>query len=182
MVDGEVIWSNYSLTEPSSTLILDVTSEYSSGTHVISLMVVDKSGRSTKKDIEVTFIDVTPPFISNYESTLEVTSGDPVILQIAAQDNESEGLDFVWTINQGMENEVTFFGPQVIYEFSETGPQNVICRIENDAGLGSFAEILVIVEEPESEGDSNFITIVIVSLVLFRHLQQSESMVSIPLS
>ena len=170
MVDGEVIWSNYSLTEPSSTLILDVTSEFSSGTHVISLMVVDKSGRSTKKDIEVTFIDVTPPFISHYESTLEVTSGDPIILQIAAQDNESEGLDFVWTINQGTENEVTFFGPQVIYEFSETGPHNVICRIENDAGLGSFAEILVIVEDPESEGDSNFFTIVIVSLGLFSAL------------
>ena len=170
MIDGEVIWSNYSLTEPSTTLILDVTSEYSPGTHVISLMVVDKSGRSTKKDIEITFIDVTPPYISQYESTLEVRSGDPLILQVAAQDNESEELEFVWSINEGTENEVTFFGPQVIYEFSETGPQNVICRIENDAGLTSFAEILVIVEEPESEGDSNFFTIVIVSLVLFSAL------------
>lgn len=167
MVDGEIIWSNYSLTEPGSTLILDVTSEYSPGAHVISLMVMDKSGRSTKKDIQVTFIDVTPPSISQYESTLEVISGDPVILQLAVQDNESEGLDFVWSINQGTENEAIFFGPQVIYEFSETGPQNVICRIENDAGLASFAEILVIVEEPESEGDSNFFMIVIVSLVIF---------------
>ena len=170
LIDGEVIWSNYSLTQPSSTLILEVTNDFSPGSHIVSLSVLDYSGRNSRQDVRVNFIDVTPPEISQYDSQMEVVPGDPVILQIFAQDNESDQLDYSWTIFQGTENEMNFYGPQVIYQFSEPGPQSVICRVENDAGLTSFADILVIVEEPESEERSSLLTIAIISLVLFSSL------------
>ncbi len=166
LLDGNVVWSNYTLTEPSSTLFLDVTDSYSPGPHVVSLVVVDKSGRSTKADAHVNFIDVTAPEIAQYESQLEVNSGEPIILQIYAQDNESDRIDYTWTIEQGTEKEAQFSGPQVIYEFSEPGPKNVVCKIENDAGLASYAEILVIVESPEKAGGNSLFVIAITSIVL----------------
>ncbi len=166
MLDGTVVRSNYSLTEPSSTLFLDVTDEYSPGSHVISLIVVDKSGRSTQEDAQVNFIDVTAPEIAPYQGQIEVNSGDPIILQIFAEDNESDTIEYTWTIEQGTENEVQFSGPQVIYEFSEEGPKNVVCKVENDAGLASYAEILVIVASPEKGGGSELIAIAAASAIL----------------
>ena len=91
--------------------------------------------------------------ISPYEGQIEVEGGDPTILQIFAQDNQSEGLDYTWIFEQGTENEIQFSGPQVIYEFDSEGPTSVVCRVENDAGLSSYAEILVIVtKSDESSG------------------------------
>ena len=167
LIDGTVVWSNYSVTEPSSTLFLDVSDGYSAGPHTVSLVVVDKSGRNTTEDFQVIFIDVTAPEIAYYESQIEVISGDPIILQIFAQDNESERIDYTWTIEQGTENEIQFNGPQLIYKFSEPGPNTVFCKVENDAGLASYAEILVLVESPETEDGSGLITIAIISVVLF---------------
>ena len=99
-----------------------------------------------------------------------MNSGEPIILQIFAQDNESDSIDYTWTIEQGTENEAQFSGPQVIYEFSEPGPKNVVCKIENDAGLASYAEILVIVEAPETEGGRSLFAVAIFSIVLFSAL------------
>ena len=87
-----------------------------------------------------------------YEAQIEVESGDPTILQVFAQDNQSEGLDYTWTFEQGTENEIQFSGPQVIYEFDSEGPTSVFAG-QNDAGLSSYAEILVIVtKSDESSG------------------------------
>ena len=98
-------------------------------------------------------MDVSAPVISPYEVQIEVESGDPTILQVFAQDNQSEGLDYTWTFEQGTENEIQFSGPQVIYEFDSEGPTTVVCRVQNDAGLSSYAEILVIVtKSDESSG------------------------------
>ncbi len=151
LLDGEVLWSNYTLTERISTLVLEVENSYSPGPHVISLVVVDKSGRSTKKDVQVNFIDVTSPEIYSFESQIEVDQGTPVILQIFAQDNESQSLQYTWTLELGSENEVKFSGSQVIHQFNTEGPQNVVCKVENDAGLSSYAEILVIVNSRDGE-------------------------------
>ncbi|MBI88365.1 MAG: hypothetical protein CMB67_05005 [Euryarchaeota archaeon] len=151
LLDGSVLWSNYSLSDLSSTLVLEVENSYSPGPHVISLVVVDKSGRSTKKDVQAIFIDVTSPEISNFESQIQVDQGTPVILQIFAQDNESQTLKYTWTLEMGTENEVEFPGFQVIHQFNTEGPHNVVCKVENDAGLSSYAEILVIVNSRESE-------------------------------
>ena len=91
--------------------------------------------------------------ISPYDGQIEVEGGDPTILQIFAQDNQSEGLDYTWIFEQGTENEIQFSGPQVIYEFDSEGPTSVVCRVQNDAGLSSYAEILVIVtKSDESSG------------------------------
>ena len=151
-LDGVVIKSNYSVTEPSSTLILNITSEYSTGDHIVSLLVTDKAGRSTKENVTVTFIDVSPPEIPPYESELDAVVGDPVMFQIFAQDVESERLEYTWIMEQGTENEIQLSGPQVIHEFVSEGAQYVVCQVENEAGLVSSVEILVMVHPSGSEG------------------------------
>ena len=166
MIDGEIILSNYSLTDQFSTLILQVSEEYSPGQHVISLVVRDRSGMITQQDALVNFIDVTAPEISHYETQIEVNYGDPTTLQIFAQDNQSEGLDYTWTIDQGTDNEIQFNGPLVIHEFNTEGPTNVVCRIENDAGLTSYAEILVIVKDSESSNGLSWQAIAAIAAVL----------------
>ena len=153
LFDGSIVLSNYSISEPTSTLSIQVSDEYSAGEHVASIIVTDKSGISTRQDVTVIFMDVSAPVISPYEAQIEVESGDPTILQVFAQDNQSEGLDYTWTFEQGTENEIQFSGPQVIYEFDSEGPTSVVCRVQNDAGLSSYAEILVIVtKRDESSG------------------------------
>ena len=166
MMDGQILLSNYSLTDQYSTLTLQVSEEYSPGQHVISLVVRDKSGMSTQQDALVNFIDVTAPEISQYETQIEVDYGDPTILQIFAQDNQSEGLDYTWTIGQGTDSEIQFSGPLVIHEFNTEGPTNVVCRIENDAGLTSYAEILVIVKASESSNGLTWQVIAVIAAVL----------------
>jgi DNA-directed RNA polymerase subunit RPC12/RpoP len=133
---------------------------------VISLAVRDKSGLTTQQEAIVNFIDVTAPEISQYETQIEVNYGDPTILQIFAQDNQSEGLEYTWTIGQGTENEIQFSGPLVIHEFSTEGPIDVVCRIENDAGLTSYAEILVIVKESESSNGLTWQAIAGIAVIL----------------
>ena len=166
MIDGQIILSNYSLTDQYSTLILQVSEEYSPGQHVISLAVRDRSGMTTQQDALVNFIDVTAPEISQYETQIEVEYGDPTTLQIFAQDNQSDGLEYTWTIGQGTDNEIQFRGPLVIYEFNTEGPTNVVCRIENDAGLTSYAEILVIVKASESSNGLTWQAVAAIAAVL----------------
>ena len=69
-----------------------------------------------------------------------------MIFQISAIDNQSSEISYTWIINQGTDEEIQFNGLQVIHEFSEEGPQNVYCRVENDAGLASYADFLVVVQ------------------------------------
>ena len=166
MIDGVIIISNYSLTDPTSTLNLQVSNEYSPGQHEISLVVRDKSGMTTQEDALVNFIDITAPEISQYIANIEVNIGDPTILQIFAQDNESDKLEYTWTIEQGTESEVQFSGPLVVYEFNSEGPTNVVCRVENDAGLASYADILVIVKESETGDGLAWQAIVFISVIL----------------
>lgn len=153
LFDDTIVLSNYSISEPTSSLTIQVSDDYSAGVHTASIIVTDKSGISTRQDVTVNFIDVSAPEISPFEAQIEVEQGDPTILQIFAQDNQSEGLDYTWTFEQGTENEIQFSGPQVIYEFDSDGPTSVVCRVQNDAGLSSYAEILVIVtKSDESSG------------------------------
>ncbi len=162
LFDGSIVLSNYSISEPTSTFSIQVSDDYSAGEHVASIIVTDKSGISTRQDVTVIFIDVSAPVISPYDNQIEVEDGDPTILQIFAQDNQSEGLDYTWTFEQGTENEIQFSGPQVIYEFDSEGPTSVICRVQNDAGLSSYAEILVIVTK--SDGSSGLTWQIIAAL------------------
>ena len=48
MIDGNVLESNYSVDGGSSSISIEVTNDYSPGTHIVSLLVTDKSGRSTQ--------------------------------------------------------------------------------------------------------------------------------------
>jgi DNA-directed RNA polymerase subunit RPC12/RpoP len=150
LLDDVVIESNYSVTEPSSTLSFDISTDYAAGNHVISLRVNDRAGRSSQDDVTITIIDVTPPAIGTLQEELEVKVGVPTEFHLMAEDSESERLEYTWIFEQGTANEVQFSGPQVIYIFATVGPQYVVCQVENEAGLVSVAEMLVIVE---SEGD-----------------------------
>ena len=165
LFDESIVLSNYSISEPTSILTMQVSDDYSPGQHVVSLVVTDNSGMTTRKDTMVNFIDVSAPEISPYATQKEVEYGDPTILQIFAQDNQSESLDYTWTFEQGTENEIQFSGPQVIYEFNSEGPTSVVCRVQNDAGLSSYAEILVIVKR--SEGSSGLSWQVIAAISVF---------------
>jgi len=162
MLDGEIIESNYEISELNSTLTLVISNELSAGQHVVSLVVTDKSGKSSQKDILVNFIDVTAPEIEVLDAlVIETLVGETIFLQNFAQDNESEDLEYTWIIDQGSENEIQLLdsGPQVFYEFQSTGTKNVVLIVENDAGLTSYLEILVIVSEEEDDSGLGMIAI-----------------------
>jgi PKD repeat protein len=146
MIDSNILESNYSVTGTTSSISIAVSNEYLPGDHTVSLKVTDKAGRISLVDVPVVFVDVTSPEILPYENQIEVEVGEPVFFQLSALDNESESISYTWIIEQGTENEIQFNGPQVIHQFDTEGPQNVYCRVENEAGLESFAEILVLVE------------------------------------
>ena len=150
LLDDVVIESNYNVTEPSSTLSFDISTDYAAGDHVISLRVNDRAGRSSQDDVTITIIDVTPPSLGTFQEELGVNVGVPTEFHLIAEDSESDRLEYTWTFEQGTANEVQLSGPQVIHIFESVGPQYVVCQVENEAGLVSVAEMLVIVE---SEGD-----------------------------
>ncbi|MEE2629981.1 MAG: PKD domain-containing protein [Candidatus Thermoplasmatota archaeon] len=164
MIDGNVLESNYSVDGDSSSISIEVSNNYSPGTHIVSLVVTDKSGRSTQGDTAVSFVDITPPEILPYNSEMEVTAGDPVIFQISAVDNQSSEISYTWIIGQGTEEEIQFNGPQVLHEFSSEGPQNVYCRVENEAGLSSYAEFLVVVQSDGGGSGLGTLSMVIISI------------------
>jgi len=165
MLDSNILESNYSVTGTTSSISIVVSNEYSPGDHTVSLKVTDKAGRISLVDVPIVFIDVTSPEILPYESQIEVEVGEPVIFQISALDNESESLFYTWIIEQGTENEIQFNGPQVIHQFDTEGPQNIFCRVENEAGLESFAEILVLVEDDGDGSGLGILPLVVLSLV-----------------
>ena len=166
MVDGEVISSNYSLTERTSEFSLLVSEDFSPGQHTVSLVVWDKSGMHTKKDAIVNFIDITAPVISLYETQMDVDVGVQTIFQIFAQDNQSEGLDYTWIIGQGTDSEIQINGQLVVYEFESEGPIDVVCIVENDAGLRSYADILVVVEGSETSSGLTWQLITVIVVIL----------------
>ena len=106
LLDDVVIESNYSITEPSSTLSLNISTEYAAGDHHISLRVTDKAGRSSRDDVTVTIIDITPPSIGTYQEELEAVLGDPTEFRLMAEDSESDRLEYTWTFEQGTANEI----------------------------------------------------------------------------
>ena len=162
MLDGEIIESNYEVSVPNSTLILAISNDFSAGQHVVSLVVTDKSAQSSQKDVLVNFIDITAPEIAVLGSPIiETIVGERILLQNFALDNESEDLEYTWIIDQGSENEIELLdsGPQVFYEFQSKGTKNVLLIVENDAGLTSYLEILVIVSEDEDDSGLGIIAI-----------------------
>ena len=165
LLDDVVIVSNYSITEPSSTLSFDISTEYAAGDHVISLRVTDKAGRSSRDNVTITIIDVTPPAIGTYQEELEVVVGDPTVFQLMAEDLESDRLEYTWTFGQGTANEIQISGPQVIHVFENPGPQYVVCQVENEAGLVSVAEILVIVESDEGDRGLGLFSIALIAVM-----------------
>ena len=165
LVDDVVFESNYSITEPSSTLNFQISTEYAAGNHVISLRVTDKAGRSSRDDVTITIIDVTPPAIGTYQEELETVVGDPTMFQLMAEDSESDRLEYTWTFGQGTANEMQISGPQVIHVFENAGPQYVVCQVENEAGLVSVAEILVIVESGENGRGLGLFSIALIAVI-----------------
>ncbi len=165
LLDDVVIESNYSITEPSSTLSFNISTEYAAGDHHISLRVTDKAGRSSRDDVTITVIDVTPPAIGTYQEELEAVLGDPTVFQLMAEDSESDRLEYTWTFEQGTANEIQFSGPHVIHVFESPGPQYVVCLVENEAGLVSVAEILVIVGSGEEDRGLDLFSIALIAVV-----------------
>jgi len=165
LLDDVVIESNYSITEPSSTLSLNISTEYAAGDHHISLRVTDKAGRSSRDDVTVTIIDITPPSIGTYQEELEAVLGDPTEFRLMAEDSESDRLEYTWTFEQGTANENQSSGPHVIHVFESPGPQYVVCQVENEAGLVSVAEILVIVGSGEEDRGLSLFSIALIAVM-----------------
>jgi DNA-directed RNA polymerase subunit RPC12/RpoP len=167
LLDDVVIESNYSVTEPTSTLSFAISTEYAAGDHVISLRVNDRAGRSSQDDVTITLIDVTPPAIGTFQEELKVNVGVPTEFHLMAEDSESDRLEYTWTFEQGTANEVQFSGPQVIHIFESVGPQYVVCQVENEAGLVSVAEMLVIVESGEDDqGGLSLFSIALIAVMV----------------
>jgi DNA-directed RNA polymerase subunit RPC12/RpoP len=167
LLDDVVIESNYSVTEPTSTLSFAISTEYAAGDHVISLRVNDRAGRSSQDDVTITLIDVTPPAIGTFQEELKVNVGVPTEFHLMAEDSESDRLEYTWTFEQGTANEVQFSGPQVIHIFEFVGPQYVVCQVENEAGLVSVAEMLVIVESGEDDqGGLSLFSIALIAVMV----------------
>ena len=159
-VDGTEVFSDsgfnpddISTTEYDSTLSFEITSEYLPGDHNISLHVTDRSGRTSSDEVKATFMDVTPPLITNFQSEMEVMEGDLVLFQMNALDNESDRIEFSWIFNQGTPEQIEKSGPQIFHEFNTTGPRYVVCIVENEAGLQTTAEILVDVSGTQGNSD-----------------------------
>ena len=56
LFDGSIVLSNYTITEPISTLSIQISDDYSAGEHVASIIVTDKSGISTRQDLSLIHI------------------------------------------------------------------------------------------------------------------------------
>jgi DNA-directed RNA polymerase subunit RPC12/RpoP len=98
---------------------------------------------------------------------LEVNVGVPTEFHLMAEDSESERIEYTWTFEQGTANEVQLSGPQVIHIFESVGPQYVVCQVENEAGLVSVAEMLVIVKsEEDGQGGLGLFSITLITVIV----------------
>ena len=151
-IDGVTVLSEGNISEQSSLLSIDITSNFSAGDHDLSLEVTDLAGHKSKDNVTIRFIDITPPIITATEEDVIATVGIPVALEALAIDNESQFLIYSWIFNKGSGSESSIDDARVIHTFYEDGPQYIFLRVENEAGLIQEKQILVNVQK-DAQGD-----------------------------
>ena len=187
LVDGQVVSSFTGDLSGADSFSHSFASNVSSGEHTITLRVTDRSGLSSEDTAIVSLYDSTPPVSDEYEEETSTVIGETTRLSIAFSDPESTNLYYSWdfdamTDSDGdgdADNDEDASGPVVLHAFEEIGVYRVICRVQNEAGLISEAEILLTVTDG-TEGTSltftemlmiagaALLTLVILSLILMR--------------
>ncbi len=187
LVDGQVVSSFTGDLSGADSFSHSFASNESSGEHTITLRVTDRSGLSSEDTAIVSLYDSTPPVSDEYEEETSTVIGETTRLSIAFSDPESTNLYYSWdfdamTDSDGdgdADNDEDASGPVVLHAFEEIGVYRVICRVQNEAGLISEAEILLTVTDG-TEGTSltftemlmiagaALLTLVILSLILMR--------------
>ncbi|MED5274240.1 MAG: PKD domain-containing protein [Candidatus Thermoplasmatota archaeon] len=187
LVDGQVVSSFTGDLSGADSFSHSFASNESSGEHTITLRVTDRSGLSSEDTAIVSLYDSTPPVSDEYEEEISTVIGETTRLSIAFSDPESTNLYYSWdfdamTDSDGdgdADNDEDASGPVVLHAFEEIGVYRVICRVQNEAGLISEAEILLTVTDG-TEGTSltftemlmiagaALLTLVILSLILMR--------------
>jgi len=166
-IDGTVVFSEDNHPSSSAQLSIEVSSDFSAGDHDVTLEVTDLAGLKSSDNLTITFIDVSPPIITDIQEDMDTIRGDPIALEALAIDNESSTLVYTWIFNRGSDSETLSNGNQVIHTFDEKGPQYVILRVENEAGLVEERQILVTVQSSsEGNGLSNIGLAFILLLVM----------------
>ncbi len=187
LVDGEISASFSGDLSGADSFSHSFGSNETSGEHTITLRVTDRSGMSSEDTAVISLYDSTPPVPSVYESESSTVIGETTRLSIGFSDPESTNLYFSWDLDAMSDsdgdgdtnNDEDASGPIVLHAFEEIGVYRVICRVQNEAGLVSQAEILLTVTDG-TEGNSFSLTemfmiavagilvIVVLSLVLMR--------------
>jgi len=151
-IDGVTVFSESNISEASSLLSVEITSDLSAGNHDLSLEVTDMAGHKSKDNVTITLIDITPPIITVLEEDISATRGSPVVLEALAIDNESSDLVYSWIFNRGSGSESSKPDAKIIHTFDEDGPQYIFLRVENEAGLIQEKQILVTVQSSSQGG------------------------------
>ena len=187
LVDGQVASSFTGDLSGADSFSHSFASNESSGEHTITLRVTDRSGLSSEDTAIVSLYDSTPPVSDEYEEETSTVIGETTRLSIVFSDPESTNLYYSWDFDAmadsdgdgDADNDEDASGPVVLHAFEEIGVYRVICRVQNEAGLISEAEILLTVTDG-TEGNSltftemlmiagaALLTLVILSLILMR--------------
>ena len=155
LVDGVVSSSYSGDLSGADSFSHSFGSNETSGEHTITLRVTDRSGMSSEDTAIVSLYDSTPPVADEYEEESSTVIGETTRLSIGFADPESTNLFFTWdfdamTDSDGdgdTDNDDDASGPVILHSFDEIGVYRVICRVQNEAGLISEAEILLTVTD-----------------------------------
>ncbi len=187
LVDGELVSSFYGELSGANSFSYSFPSNESAGEHTITLRVTDRSGMSSEDTAIVNLYDSTPPVSEEYEEESSTVIGETTRLSISFSDPESTNLYYSWDFDAmsdsdgdgDADNDEDASGPVALHAFDEIGVYRVICRVQNEAGLISEAEILLTVTDGNEGnaltstemlmiGGAALLALVILSLILMR--------------
>ena len=121
----------------------------------------------------ITLYDSTPPVIGIFVDEISLQIGQTFRFEANVTDAESNDLLFSWDFDDSVDsdadgdprNDADSYGDSVLWSYEKSGPQSVVCHIENDAGLVSEFEILVnVMSGFEDEGDYDLMTMGMIGL------------------
>ncbi len=172
MVDGTSMSEFTSDFDSAKTFSHVFQSGDESGIHLVTLRVTDLSGMVTEDTASIQVFDSSPPVEGAYDDSQSSVIGEEITLEVPFEDDESQNLYFSWDFDAQTDsdgdgdedNDEDAIGPEVVHTFDKSGVYRVICRVQNDEGLISEAEILVSVTTASGE-DELGLTEILIALV-----------------
>lgn len=163
LVDDQLVRSNAGDDEGATVYSHSFDSSYAAGSHTVTLRATDLSGRVAEDTASITLYDSTSPVIGIFVDEISLQIGQTFRFEANVTDAESNDLLFFWDFDGSVDsdedgdprNDADSYGNSVLWSYENSGPQSVVCHIENDAGLVSEFEILVNVMSG-SEGDGGY--------------------------